>query len=195
MLKENLKRAQQCMSSLANEHQLDKHFSVGDMVFLRLQNYWQHSVELRRNKKLSKLFYGPFKIIKKIGAVAYRLELPPGARIHPVFHVSLLREAKGKPEPIPLPVLEDQQQIQPSRVLDYRGTGNSRQVLIEWQNLHQAEATWEPYDEVKARFPELQLEDELSVKGGAVDTAPLHVQSEDRAMPERTIRKPKRFQE
>jgi hypothetical protein len=37
-------------------------------------------------------YYGPFKIISKIGATAYKLQLPPTAEIHPVFHVSQLKK-------------------------------------------------------------------------------------------------------
>ena len=40
-------------------------------------------------------YYGPFQIEEKVGAVAYRLKLPPEARIHPVFHVSLLKKKIG----------------------------------------------------------------------------------------------------
>ena len=50
---------------------------------------------LRKNQKLSPKFFGPFPVIAKVGPMAYRLELPTHAKIHPVFHVSLLKEHLG----------------------------------------------------------------------------------------------------
>ncbi|EMS46801.1 UDP-glycosyltransferase 87A2 [Triticum urartu] len=64
---------------------------VGDQVFLKLQPYIQTSVAPRANHKLAYKYYGPFPIVAKINEVAYKLQLPPQATIHPVFHVSLLR--------------------------------------------------------------------------------------------------------
>ncbi|XP_076882237.1 uncharacterized protein LOC143530638 [Bidens hawaiensis] len=72
LLKNNLKRAQQRMTSLANAHRIDKTFSVGDMVYLRLKDYRQHTVSFRKSKKLAKRFYGPFKILERIGQIYQR---------------------------------------------------------------------------------------------------------------------------
>ena len=76
IVKANLRKAQQRMVSLANVHRQDKQFQVGDMVFLKLQHYCQASVQHRLSHKLSKRFFGPFKILERIGNVAYRLQLP-----------------------------------------------------------------------------------------------------------------------
>ena len=51
----------------------DKHFAVGDMVYIKLQLYRQHSVVHRSNLKLSAKFFGLYLILEKIGQVAYRV--------------------------------------------------------------------------------------------------------------------------
>jgi hypothetical protein len=63
------------------------------MVFLKLQPYVQSSVAPRANQKLSYRYFGPFKILQRVGNVAYKLLLPQGSAVHPVFRVSQLKEA------------------------------------------------------------------------------------------------------
>lgn len=65
------------------------------MAYLKLQPYQQNSVELRQNLKLSARYYGPYKILEKIGAVAYLMDLPSGYLIHPIFYVSKLKKLVG----------------------------------------------------------------------------------------------------
>ncbi|XP_061370973.1 uncharacterized protein LOC133313590 [Gastrolobium bilobum] len=89
-LKENLKKAQQTMKTQADKKRKGWSFTVGDMVLLRLQPYWQVSVHRRSSQKLNLHYYGPFEILNRVGEVAYRLKLPPSAQIHDVFHVSML---------------------------------------------------------------------------------------------------------
>jgi hypothetical protein len=68
---------------------------VGNIVYLKLQPYVQSSLVRRSSNKLCFRFFGPLKIIEKLGSVAYKLELPPGVAIHPVFHVSQLKLSPG----------------------------------------------------------------------------------------------------
>ena len=55
------------------------------MVFLKLQPYRQTSVTLRRSIKMNPRYYGPYKILQKMGVMAYKLLLLAKARIHYVF--------------------------------------------------------------------------------------------------------------
>lgn len=62
------------------------------MVFLKLQPHVQSSLAPRGNNKIIFRFYGPYRILQRVGSVAYKLDLPPQAKIHPVVHVSQLKK-------------------------------------------------------------------------------------------------------
>ena len=75
---------------------VERSFEVGDFVYLHLQPYQQSSLKKKGAEKLQPHFYGPYKIIRKVGEVAYELELPPESKIHKVFHVSNLKKVVGQ---------------------------------------------------------------------------------------------------
>lgn len=72
-LKSNLKKAQDKMKIFANRNRVDEEFKPGDLVFVNLQPYKQLSVSQKFTHKLSKRFYGPYLVIKKVGATTYQL--------------------------------------------------------------------------------------------------------------------------
>ena len=92
VIRDRLNIAQDRQKSYADNHRRDLEFEVGDMVFLRISP-WKGVLRFGKRGKLSPWYVGPYKIVERIGEVAYRLELPSDLdRIHDVFHVSMLRK-------------------------------------------------------------------------------------------------------
>ncbi|KAL0340885.1 UNVERIFIED_CONTAM: hypothetical protein Sradi_4605300 [Sesamum radiatum] len=166
VMRGNLCEAQNRMKVFADKHRTERSFEVGDEVYLKLHPYKQSSVQLRRNMKLAPKYYGPFRILAKIGPVAYRLALPPTSGIHPVFHVSLLKKKIGhKHTPtLNLPIFDQHGfcKVYPSQILARRLISRRNdpvpQVLVQWINYGPSEATWEDYYDLVARFPDFNMD-------------------------------------
>ena len=76
----------------AYKHWIDRVLQVEDLVYLMLQPYRQSSLKKKGFEKIQPRFYGPYKILRKVGEVAYKLELLAESKIHNVFHVSYLKK-------------------------------------------------------------------------------------------------------
>ena len=147
-------------------------------MLLKLHPYRQQSVFKRDYHKLASRFYGSFPVQQKLGKVAYRLNLPLAAHIHPVFHVFVLKKYVGTslPAVVNLPPLSDKRQIQvvPKKVIDTRwvrhGTKLIEESLVQWKTLPAEDATWEETHMLKHQFPTVNLEDKVPLVRESIDT-------------------------
>ena len=97
VIKSKLKAAQDRQKSYTDQHRREMEYKVEEKVFLRVSP-WKGIMRFGNKGKLSPRYIGPYEIIRKVGPLAYRLALPPDlARIHNVFHVSMLRRYRYNP--------------------------------------------------------------------------------------------------
>ncbi|XP_019234466.1 PREDICTED: uncharacterized protein LOC109214942 [Nicotiana attenuata] len=110
--------------------------------------------------KLSPRYIGPYRIIRKVGQVAYELELPSKLEsVHPVFHISMLRKYIGDPTRVvptdDVQITEDLSYKEiPVAILD-RQTRKLRNkevafVKVLWRNKNVEEITWEVEENMKS---------------------------------------------
>lgn len=179
LLKEQLAAAQNRMKMQADRHRTDRVFQVGELVLLKLQPYAQQSVVNRPCPKLAFKFFGPYKVLEKIGEVAYKLELPESVKIHPVFHVSQLKPFIPKYTPVfsELPAAADKftDELKPVKILERRlvkkGNHAISQVLVQWSQLPDHATTWEDWNVLTKRFPDILAWGQASSRGGEGVTA------------------------
>lgn len=148
--KRHLKQAQDRQARNADTKRQDAEFQIGTLVLLSTAH-----LRLRSDGPAAKFnprWCGPFKILERIGPVAYRLDLPDTMRIHPVFHVSLLKTYNdsgddSRPAVRPPPIIGTNIYTV-ERLLDKRITKHGKQPIIEylvqWAGYPIYDATWEP---------------------------------------------------
>jgi hypothetical protein len=151
------------MKLYADKLKTERSFVEGDWVFLRLKLYCQKTIAMRSNLKLFPRFYGPFQVIKKIGLVAYKLNLPVDVKIHPVFHVSCLKKKLGS-HVSPLSVLppmdaNGELMFEPKAVLNHRMCKVANrvvtEVLMHWRGMTKEDSTWELLYDLQWDYPHL----------------------------------------
>ena len=76
IFKNHLEQARNRMKQQADSERTDREFEVGDWVFVHLQPYKQNSLKNSKNHKLAPKFYGPYQVRKRVGQVAYALDIP-----------------------------------------------------------------------------------------------------------------------
>jgi hypothetical protein len=147
--KQCLEAARQRQKKYADTRRSPVLVKLNDMVLLSTKN-----IDLKNpgTKKLLPKWMGPFKIIQEVNPVAFKLELPANlARLHPVFHASLLKPylASGNVQPPPEPVLTDDGDVLflVDQLLDRRtrmqGRKRVTEYLVKWQGYAPEHNTWE----------------------------------------------------
>ena len=149
-IREHLVTAQDRQKKYADAHRLDRHFSVGDRVFLRVRPM-KSPIHYGKGSKLAPHFVGPFEILERIGPVAYRLALPPSlSRIHDVFHVSVLRQYILDVTHVldwdAFQVADGQLTLEPIRILQHR------RLTLRGRDIDQVRVQWDPSDETSATW-------------------------------------------
>jgi hypothetical protein len=163
-IRENWRVAQTRQKSYVDNRGRLLEFEEGDHVYLKMSPLRG----MRRFKvkgKLSPRFIGPFLILKRVGEVAYQLELPDHlADVHNVFHVSQLKKCLRVPEEqLPMEDLNVQDDLTyaeyPIKILDTltRVTRNKviKMCKVQWSHHGEDEATWEREEELRIDFPHL----------------------------------------
>ncbi|WVZ53351.1 hypothetical protein U9M48_004311 [Paspalum notatum var. saurae] len=152
-LKQHLAAAQNRIKLQADRGRVDLQFQPGESVLLKLQPYTQSSLVSRPYPKLAFKYYGPFKVLARVGSVAYKLDLPAESQIHPA------RAA------IPVDILD--------RRLVKKGNAAITQVKVAWSGLPHSSATWEDYTVLKERFPDAPAWGQAATLVGEL-SQPLH---------------------
>ncbi|KAA3477571.1 DNA/RNA polymerases superfamily protein [Gossypium australe] len=146
------------MKSYADLKHKEIEYYVKDYVFLKVLP-WKKILRFGRKSKLSPRFIGPYRILKRMGPVAYQLELPPELnRIHNVFHVSMLRRYHSYPSHIvSMEEIEVKPDLtfekEPVQILDRDVKVLRRKsvplVRVLWHNHGSEETMWEPEEAMR----------------------------------------------
>ncbi|XP_055826360.1 uncharacterized protein LOC129894728 [Solanum dulcamara] len=139
-------------------------FQVDDWVFLKVSPM-KGVMRFGRKGKLSPRYIEPYQIVRKVGKVAYELDLPADLEaVHPVFHVSMLRKFVGDPSRVfPVEDIQMTEELsyeeQPVAILDRQvrrlRTKDVAYVKVLWHNNNREEITWEAEEEMKKKYPQL----------------------------------------
>ena len=136
----------------ADRKRRDAQFQEGDLVLVKL-----HLVLRPKgiHKGLVRRYEGPFKVLRRVGKVAYKLELPAKLKVHSVFHVSMLKHfhedqgdpARGESQRAPIRVKisfdRDIESIMADRVVRRKNYMPRHEYLVRWKGLPDSEASWE----------------------------------------------------
>ncbi|CAM8878010.1 unnamed protein product [Rhodiola kirilowii] len=157
LARESLQKAASRMKKWADKKRRDIEFKVGDLVLVKLLPL-QFKAFRKVHKGLIRKYEGPFEVIKPVGKVSYKLNLPPKLKIHPVFHASMLKpyhedlgkSSRGVSHRAPTAVItsydKEVDEILADRTVRRSGIPSYKEYLVKWKGLPDSEASWESED-------------------------------------------------
>ncbi|GJU10234.1 putative reverse transcriptase domain-containing protein [Tanacetum coccineum] len=163
-IKSRIQAAGDHQKSYADVRRKPLEFQIGDKIMLKVSPC-KGVLRFGKRGKQNPCYIGPFKIIAKVGTVAYRLELPEQlSRVHSTFHVSNLKKCMSD-EPLAIPL--DEIQIDDKlhfieelvKIIDreLKRLKQSRILIIKvrWNSRRGHEFTWEREDQIQKKYPHL----------------------------------------
>jgi hypothetical protein len=167
IIQENLRVAQTRQKSYADNRRRPLEFEEGDYVYLK-GSPLRGMMRFKVKGKLSPRYIGPFLIFRRVGEMAYQLELPATlSDVHNVFHVSQLKKCLRVPEE---QLLMEELSVQgdltyteyPIKILDILTQVTRNKVIkmckVQWSHHGEDEATWEREEELHIDFPIFSLD-------------------------------------
>ncbi|GJT92542.1 putative reverse transcriptase domain-containing protein [Tanacetum coccineum] len=164
LIKQRIQAAQDRQKSYANRKRKPMEYKAGGRVMLKVSP-WKRVVRFDKRGKLNPRYVRPFKVLAKVGKVAYRLELPQElSRVHHTFHVSNLKKCYAD-EPLVMPLegihVDDKLQFveEPVEIMEREIKQLKRSriplVKVRWNSRRGPEFTWEREDSFKQKYPQL----------------------------------------
>ncbi|GJR01731.1 putative reverse transcriptase domain-containing protein [Tanacetum coccineum] len=163
-IKQRMQAAHDRQKSYADLKRKPMEFQVRDRVMLKVLP-WKGVVRFGKRGKLNPRYLGPFKVLEKVGSVAYNLELPQElSRVHNTFHVSNLKKCySDELLAVPLEGLHVDDKLrfveEPVEIMD-REVKQLKQIRIlivkvRWNSRRGPEFTWEREDQFQKKYPHL----------------------------------------
>jgi hypothetical protein len=148
--RENIVKTQLAMKEQADKHRREHSFKIGDQVMLSTKNLKLPSTHSR---KLSPKWVGPFEIIRQKHKDSFELDLDGKFKIHPVFHVNLLKPwidnndtefPDRHQDPPPTVIIDGEEEFEAEAIVKKRTRRGKTQYLVKWKGFHDEDNTWEP---------------------------------------------------
>ncbi|GKE24101.1 putative reverse transcriptase domain-containing protein [Tanacetum coccineum] len=159
-----IQAARHRQKSYADRRRKPLEFDVGDKVMLKVSS-WKGVIRFGKQGKLNPRYIRPFKILDKVGTLAYRLEIPDQlSRVHSTFHVSNLKKCfVDEPQAIPLDEIQIDDKLNfieelveiMDREVKWLKQSRIPILKVRWNSRRGPEFNWEREDQIKKKHPRI----------------------------------------